>query len=166
MRSQLMDSIHDAFAQQNLLTSFRARRFCQLCELPEGGLQIYCSQWLGGRTIPDEDILQNRFLRVLEEQANAQARLAELQALFAAADDEDFEDTDDTGVMTSEQVKDLKAKLKDAKGMVKQCKRDPGLGSSEEYQEKVAQIEAQLKRHKVLEDEAKELKKGDKGNRK
>jgi len=33
------------------------------------------------------------------------------------------------------------------------------LGSAEEYQEKVSQIEAQLKRHKVLEDEAKELKK-------
>ncbi|MFP1263149.1 restriction endonuclease subunit S, partial [Klebsiella michiganensis] len=56
-------------------------------------------------------------------------------------------------------VKELKSKLKDAKGMVKLCKRDPGLGSAEEYQEKVSQIEAQLKRHKVLEDEAKELKK-------
>lgn len=33
------------------------------------------------------------------------------------------------------------------------------MGSAEEYQEKVSQIEAQLKRHKVLEDEAKELKK-------
>lgn len=65
--------------------------------------------------------------------------------------------------MNSEQVKDLKAKLKDAKGMVKLCKRDPGLGSVEGYQVKVSQIEAQLKRHKVLDDEAKELKKVIKG---
>lgn len=160
MRSQLMDSIHDAFAQQNLLTSFQVRgAFASYVNYLKADFKSIAASGWGAELIPDEDILQSQFPEVLEEQANAQARLAELQALFAAADDEDFEDTDDTGVMTSEQVKDLKAKLKDAKGMVKQCKRDPGLGSSEEYQEKVAQIEAQLRRHKVLEDEAKELKK-------
>lgn len=86
---------------------------------------IAASGW-GAELIPSEDILQSQFPEVLEEQANAQARLAELQALFAAADDEDFEDSDDTGVMSSDQVKELKSKLKDAKGMVKLCKRDPG----------------------------------------
>lgn len=160
MRSQLMDSIHDAFAQQNLLTSFQVRgAFASYVNYLKADFKSIAASGWGAELIPDEDILQSQFPEVLEEQANAQARLAELQALFAAADDEDFEDTDDTGVMTSEQVKELKAKLKDAKGMVKLCKRDPGLGSAEEYQEKVSQIEAQLKRHKVLEDEAKELKK-------
>lgn len=160
MRSQLMDSIHDAFVQQNLLTSFQVRgAFASYVNYLKADFKSIAASGWGAELIPDEDILQSQFPEVLEEQANARARLSELQALFAAADEEDFEDTDDTGVMTSEQVKDLKTKLKDAKGMVKQCKRDPGLGSSEEYQEKVAQIEAQLKRHKVLENEAKELKK-------
>lgn len=164
MRSQLMDSIHDAFAQQNLLTSFQVRgAFASYVNYLKADFKSIAASGWGAELIPDEDILQSQFPEVLEEQANAQARLAELQALFAAADDEDFEDTDDTGVMSSEQVKELKAKLKDAKGMVKLCKRDPGLGSDEEYQEKVSQIEAQLKRHKVLEDEAKELKKVIKG---
>lgn len=160
MRSQLMDSIHDAFAQQNLLTSFQVRgAFASYVNYLKADFKSIAASGWGAELIPDEDILQSQFPEVLEEQAHAQTRLAELQALFAAADDEDFDDTDDTGVMTSDQVKELKAKLKDAKGMVKLCKRDPGLGSVEEYQEKVAQIEAQLKRHKVLEDEAKELKK-------
>ncbi|EAO4572756.1 restriction endonuclease subunit S [Salmonella enterica] len=160
MRSQLMDSIHDAFAQQNLLTSFQVRgAFASYVNYLKADFKSIAASGWGAELIPDEDILQSQFPEVLEEQANAQARLAELQVLFATVDDEDFEDADDTGVMTSEQVKDLKAKLKDAKGMVKLCKRDPGLGSFEEYQEKVAQIEAQLKRHKVLEDEAKDLKK-------
>lgn len=160
MRSQLIDSIHDAFAQQNLLTSFQVRgAFASYVNYLKADFKSIAASGWGAELIPDEDILQSQFPEVLEEQANAQARLAELQALFAAADDEDFDDTDDTGVMTSVQVKELKTKLKDAKGMVKQCKRDPGLGSPEEYQEKVTQIEAQLKRHKVLEDEAKELKK-------
>lgn len=160
MRSQLMDSIHDAFVQQNLLTSFQVRgAFASYVNYLKADFKSIAASGWGAELIPDEDILQSQFPEVLEEQANARARLSELQALFAAADDEDFEDTDDTGVMSSEQVKELKAKLKDAKGMVKLCKRDPGLGSVEEYQEKVSQIEAQLKRHKVLEDEAKELKK-------
>lgn len=164
MRSQLMESIHEAFAQQNLLTSFQVRgAFASYVNYLKADFKSIAASGWGAELIPDEDILQSQFPEVLEEQANAQARLAELQALFAAADDEDFEDTDDTGVMTSEQVKELKAKMKDAKGMVKLCKRDPGLGSAEEYQEKVSQIEAQLKRHKVLEDEAKELKKVIKG---
>lgn len=164
MRSQLMESIHEAFAQQNLLTSFQVRgAFASYVNYLKADFKSIAASGWGAELIPDEDILQSQFPEVLEEQANAQARLAELQALFAAADDEDFEDTDDTGVMTSEQVKELKAKIKDAKGMVKLCKRDPGLGSAEEYQEKVSQIEAQLKRHKVLEDEAKELKKVIKG---
>ena len=160
MRSQLMDSIHDAFAQQNLLTSFQVRgAFASYVNYLKADFKSIAASGWGAELIPDEDILQSQFPEVLEEQANAQARLAELQALFAAADEEDFDDTDDTGVMTSEQVKELKAKLKDAKGMLKLCKRDPGLGSTEEYQERVTQIETQLKRHKALEDEAKELKK-------
>ncbi|HDU6278145.1 TPA: N-6 DNA methylase [Klebsiella aerogenes] len=160
MRSQLMDSIHDAFAQQNLLTSFQVRgAFASYVNYLKADFKSIAASGWGAELIPDEDILQSQFPEILEEQANAQARLAELQALFAAADDEDFEDTDYTGVMTSEQVKELKAKLKDAKGMLKLCKREPGLGSPEEFQEKVSQIEAQLKRHKALEDEAKELKK-------
>lgn len=160
MRSQLMESIHEAFAQQNLLTSFQVRgAFASYVDYLKADFKSIAASGWGAELIPSEDILQSQFPEVLEEQANAQARLAELQALFAAADDEDFEDTDDTGVMSSDQVKELKSKLKDAKGMVKLCKRDPGLGSAEEYQEKVSQIEAQLKRHKVLEDEAKELKK-------
>lgn len=160
MRSQLMDSIHDAFAQQNLLTSFQVRgAFASYVNYLKADFKSIAASGWGAELIPDEDILQSQFPEILEEQANAQSRLAELQELFAAADDEDFEDTDDTGVMTSEQVKELKAKLKDAKGMVKLCKRDPNLGSVEENQAKIIQIEAQMKRHKVLEDEAKELKK-------
>ncbi|MCU7859540.1 MAG: restriction endonuclease subunit S, partial [Candidatus Thiodiazotropha sp. (ex Lucinoma kastoroae)] len=51
---------------------------------------------------------------VLEEMEQAQARLAEIQALFAAASEEDFEDTEDSGVMASEEVKSKKDELKTA----------------------------------------------------
>jgi type I restriction enzyme M protein len=74
---------------------------------------IAASGW-GPELIPDEDILQSQFPEVLQEMEQAQARLAELTALFAAADDDDFEDTDDTGVMAGSEVKSKKEELKNA----------------------------------------------------
>jgi len=79
--------------------------------------------------IPDDDILASQFADVLTEQDTARTRLAELQALFTAADDEDFDDADDSGVMNSEQVKDLKARLKDAKGQAAGQAADAATGS-------------------------------------
>lgn len=107
MRSQLMESINEAFAQQNLLTSFQVRgAFASYVDYLKADFKSIAASGWGAELIPSEDILQSQFPEVLEEQANAQARLAELQALFAAADDEDFEDSDDTGVMSSDQVKE------------------------------------------------------------
>ena len=62
------------------------------------------------------DILISQFPQVLEELGNMHTRLSELQALFAAADEEEFEDTDDTGVMNADVVKTLKDELKTLNG--------------------------------------------------
>ncbi|MCK5681341.1 restriction endonuclease subunit S, partial [bacterium] len=66
--------------------------------------------------IPDEEILQSQFPEILEEMEQAQARLTELQALFSAADEEDFEDTENTGVMAGDEVKGKKEELKTFNG--------------------------------------------------
>lgn len=115
------------------------------------------SGW-GPELIPDQEILQSQFPQVLAELEQQHARLAELQALFAAAGEEDFEDTDDTGVLPADEVKALKASLKEAKGMMKLAKRDSAFGNWKSHQQDVVRIEAQLARHKALEDEAKSLK--------
>jgi type I restriction enzyme M protein len=95
---------------------------------------------------------------VLAELEQQHARLAELQALFAAAGEEDFEDTEGTGVLPPEQVKDLKAQLKEAKGQMKLAKRDKSFGDWTAHQVEAKRLEAQLAQHKKLEDEAKALK--------
>jgi len=169
MRSSLLASIEQALAGQNLLTPFQVRgAFANYVELLKADFKSIAASGWGPELIPDEDILQSQFPEVLEALEQAQTRLAELQALFAAADEEDFEDSDDTGVMNSEQVKSLKARLKEAKGMAKLCKRDPNMGDATLYQREAELIEAQLERHKVLEDEVKTLRstiKGIKGKR-
>ncbi len=118
---------------------------------------IAASGW-GPELIPDAEILLSQFPQVLAELEQQQARLAELQALFAAAGEEDFEDADDTGVLPAEQVKALKAELKEAKGNMKLAKRDRSFGDWNSYRIAAERIEAQLARHKTLEDEAKALK--------
>ncbi len=118
---------------------------------------IAASGW-GAELIPDEEILHSQFPQVLAELEQQHARVAELQALFAAASEEDFDDSDDTGVLPSEQVKALKAQLKDAKGRAKLARRDASLGDAEALAAEAARLEQQLARHKLLEDEARALK--------
>ena len=127
MRTELLDSIEAVLADQNLLTNFQVRgAFATYVDLLKADFKsIYASGW-GPELIPDEEILQSQFPEVLEEREKAQTRLAELQALFAAADQEDFEDADDTGVMPSSEVKakkdELKARNAEWKDALKQVK--------------------------------------------
>ncbi len=127
MRSSLLASIEQALAEQNLLTPFQVRgAFANYVDVLKADFKSIAASGWGAELIPDEDILQSQFPEILEEQEQAQTRLAELQALFAAADEEDFEDSDDTGVLPGDEVKNKKEDLKictaDWKAQLKQIK--------------------------------------------
>ncbi|MFZ3084088.1 N-6 DNA methylase [Rhodoferax ferrireducens] len=159
VRAALLDGIERTFAAQNLLTRYQVRgAFANFYQALASDLKSIAASGWGPELIPDDDILQSQFPQVLAELEAQHARLAELQALFAAASEEDFEDTEDTGVLPADEVKALKATLKDAKGMMKLAKRDPSLGDAQALQAEAERIETQLRRHKALEDEAKTLK--------
>ena len=83
-------------------------------------------------------------------------RLAELTALFAAADEEDYEDSDDTGVLPSDEGKALKAELKEANAQAKLAKKEKREPS--EFITRVQRADQRLAKHKALEDEARQLK--------
>ena len=168
VRASLLDSIERTFTQgadgepgtaQTLLTRYQVRgAFANYYkQLTSDFKSIAASGW-GAELIPDEDILRSQFPQVLAELEQQHARLADLQALFAAASEEDFEDLEATGVLPADQVKDLKAQLKEAKGLMKLAKRDSSFGDWSSHQLEARRIEAQLVRHKALEDEAKVLK--------
>ena len=159
VRAALLEGIERTFTDQHLLTRYQVRgAFANFYQTLAPDLKSIAASGWGPELIPDDDILQSQFPQVLAELAVQHARLAELQALIAAASEEDFEDTEDTGVLPFEEVKALKAALKDAKGMAKTAKRDPALGNWKTFQLEADRIEAQLQRHKALEDEAKTLK--------
>lgn len=159
VRAALLEGIERTFAGQHLLTRYQVRgAFANFYQALASDLKSIAASGWGPELIPDDDILQSQFPQVLAELEQQHARLAELQALFVAASEEDFEDTEDTGVLPAEEVKALKATLKTAKGMAKLAKRDPSLGDAKALQAEAARLEAQLQRHKALEDEAKTIK--------
>ena len=113
MRSTLLNSIEKTLAEQHLLTPFQVRgAFANYVDTLKADFKSIAASGWGAELIPDEEILQSQFPEVLQEQEDGQARLAELQALLAAAGEEDFEDTDDTGVLPASEVKNLKDELK------------------------------------------------------
>ncbi|MCS6305274.1 MAG: N-6 DNA methylase [Nitrospira sp.] len=116
---------------------------------------IAFSGW-GPELIPDDDILQSQFPEILAEMEQKRIRLAELAALFAAADEEDYEDADDTGLLPDDEVKVLKAEIKEARAQAKLAKKEKQDHSIFLVRAEVA--EKRLARHKALEDEGKQLK--------
>lgn len=159
MRSTLLDSIARALAGQHLLNPFQVRGgFANYYNRLTADFKSIAASGWGPELIPDEEILQSEFPQVLAELEQQHSRLAELKALFAAAGEEDFEDSDDSGVLPPDEVKELKASLKDAKGRAKLAKRDRSQGDAVALAREVAQIEARLARHKALEDEMRTLR--------
>ncbi|MBE7496857.1 MAG: N-6 DNA methylase [Verrucomicrobiaceae bacterium] len=118
---------------------------------------IAFSGW-GPELIPDDDILQSQFPEVLAEMEKNRLRLAELAALFAAADEEDYEDSDDTGVLPGDEVKRLKAELKELNAQAKLAKKEGRKGDWNSYTAEATEIEKRLLKHKALEDEVRDLK--------
>lgn len=159
LRRSLLASIEQTFAGTKLLTGHQIRgAFARYVDELKADLKSIAASGWGPELIPDTDILESQFPEVLAELEQKRTRLAELAALFAAADEEDYEDDDDTGVLPGDQVKELKAKLKQLKGEAKLAKRDPNLGDHKAYEKEAAAVDSRLARHKALEDEAKQLK--------
>ncbi|WP_394791000.1 N-6 DNA methylase [Rhodoferax sp.] len=167
LRATLLDSIERTFsgmetgsgAGSALLTRYQIRgAFANYYQQLAADFKSIAASGWGPELIPDAEILQSQFPKVLAELQAQHSRLAELQALFTAASEDDFEDSEDTGALPADQVKALKASLKEAKGQAKLAKRDPALGDWTALTAEAERLEAQLARHKALEDEAKTLK--------
>jgi type I restriction enzyme M protein len=156
LRRQLLASVAETFTGQDLLSDHQVRgAFARYVDELKADLKSVAASGWGAELIPDADILQSQFPELLVEMERKRLRLTELSALFAAADEEDYEDADDTGVLPGSEVKTLKADLKEARAqakLAKKEKRDPA-----ELIARAANSERRLARHKALEDEAKRL---------
>ena len=125
LRRGLMENIAESFAGETLLNPFQIRgAMARYIDGLKTDLKSVAASGWGAELIPDDEILQSEFPELIEELAAKRARIDEVQALFAAADEEGYEDEDETGVLGSEAVASLKAEDKALKARV----QGPGQG--------------------------------------
>jgi type I restriction enzyme M protein len=125
LRRQFLSSIAEALVRQGILDLHQVRGAvaAYMNRLSADFKSIAASGW-GPELIPEEDILHSQFADVLERIEKDQARIAELEALFAAADEEDAEPDEETGVLSSERVKALKEEKKVLGGEIKEYRKN------------------------------------------
>jgi type I restriction enzyme M protein len=130
---------------------------------------IAASGW-GPELIPDDEILQSQFPEVLEQIEKEQARIAELEGLFAAVsggdeDEGEVEVDAENGVLPKSLVKSLKEEKKNLGGEIKEAKkraknegRRSVAAEVAAWEKRIEEIDVQLSRHVALDDELKSLK--------
>jgi type I restriction enzyme M protein len=157
LRRQLLASIAATFAKQHLLTDHQIRgALASYFEFFKPEFKSIAFSGWGPELIPDDDILQSQFPELLAETDQKRLRLAELASLFAAADEEDYEDSDDIGVLPDNEVKAFRAELKEANAQAKLAKKEQR--DQSEFLIRADAAEKRLARHKGLENEERQLK--------
>lgn len=124
LRRGFLDSIAEALVPLDFLDVHKVRgALASYTKRLEADLKSVAASGWGAELIPDAEILQSQFPEVLAQLERDRARVLELNALFDAADDEDAEPDEESGVLPSARVKDLKAELKLAKGEARDVKK-------------------------------------------
>lgn len=169
-RRDCVDGLSAALVPHQLLDVYQARgAVAAYINSLESDLKSIAASGWGPELIPDDEILQSQFPEVLENIEKDQARIAELEGLFAAVsggeEDEEVEVDEENGVLPKALVKSLKEEKKNLNGEIKDAKkraRNEGVkGVPAEvpaWEKRIEEIDSQLARHVALEDELKTLK--------
>ena len=138
LRRRFLGTIAEALVPQGVLDGHKVRgAFAGFMNTLAGDLKSVAASGWNAELIPEEDILRSQFPDVLERIEADRTRIAELEALFAAAseaeEDDAAPDEADTegGVLPKSLVQSLKeerkalnAEVKDAKKRVKERRAD------------------------------------------
>lgn len=129
---------------------------------------VAASGW-GAELIPEEEILKSQFPEVLAQIEKDQARIAELEGMFAAVNESEDEEAEpvesENGVLPKSLVKTLKDERKVLAGEVREDKRKARTEKRTELspvavaaEKRIEEIDKQLERHTTLEGELRKLK--------
>ncbi len=129
LRREFLGTISTALTPQGILDVHKVRgAFADYMNTLEADFKSVAASGWGPELIPEEDILQSQFPEVLQQIEDDQARIAELEGLFAAAnevdeDEESESEETENGVLPKSQVKALKAETKALSADVREIKR-------------------------------------------
>lgn len=122
LRRKLLASVSEALKNQSLLNTHQVRgAFANYVDDLKADLKSIAASGWGPELIPDDDIVQSQFPEVLEQLEKDRTRLAELQSQFAAAKEDDYEDSEETGILQEEQARNLREEKKKLDDDWKQC---------------------------------------------
>ena len=129
LRREFLGTISDALTKQGILDVYKVRgAFADYMNRLDADFKSVAASGWGPELIPEEDILQSQFPEVLQQIEEDQARIAELEGLFAAAnevdeDEESESEESENGVLSKSLVKQLKEQKKALAGDVREIKR-------------------------------------------
>ncbi|MCR8923198.1 N-6 DNA methylase [Dasania sp. GY-MA-18] len=131
LRRDALNSIVKALLPLNLLSIYQIRgAMANNFKKQEADLKSIANSGWNAELIPDAEILQSQFPEVLENLKTDQARITELEALFAAANEveDEYAETDEgdseSGVLPKALVKQLKADKKEINGQLRDLKKE------------------------------------------
>jgi type I restriction enzyme M protein len=155
---QLLPDITDTLLPFGMLNAFKVRgafaAFWNNETILSDLKSVAASGW-GAALIPDEEILRSQFGDLLDKHEQNQARVAELQALFDEAEGEDYDpDESESGVLSKEALKQLKAEAK----IGKRAKQATSLFDTTDDDVLVLSSAERVARHDALVKELKNLK--------
>lgn len=109
LRRALIADIEAAFEEQKLLNPFQLRgAMARYVDGLKADLKSVAASGWAAELIPGDELLQSQFPELVEELKAKRARIDEVHALFAAADEDGYEDEEESGVLASAEVKRLK----------------------------------------------------------
>ncbi|MDP8207636.1 MAG: class I SAM-dependent DNA methyltransferase [Candidatus Electryonea clarkiae] len=109
LRRQLMSSITEKLSGQGILNEHQIRgAFAGYWVGVAADVKSIAASGWSPNLIPEEDILQSQFPEVLEKMEKDQARIHELEAMFASANDEEDEQDEDSEVLPKSVTKELR----------------------------------------------------------
>lgn len=180
LRRDALNSIVTALLSENLLSIYQVRgAMASNFKQHEADLKSIANSGWNAELIPDEEILESQFPEVLTNLKNDAARITELEALFAAAnettedDNENEQEESESEVLPKPQVKALKDAKKENNGQLRDLKKELKFAKKEDPARSL-QLEAEIKKltaannvidakleqHTALEKELKELRAG------
>lgn len=172
LRRHCIDGLAKALTPQGILTTHQVRgAVASYIKSLESDLKSVAASGWGAELIPEEQILHSQFPDVLAQIEKDESRIAELEGLFAAANETDDDDADlenvdtENSVLPKALVKALKSERKLLAGEIKEAKRQAKAAKRKELpaeavgqEKRIEEIDKQLEQHSALEAELKKLK--------
>ncbi|WP_318510505.1 type I restriction-modification system subunit M [Photobacterium leiognathi] len=120
LRRESLNTIEKHLMPIKLLNQYKVRgALADWFKTLEADFKSVAASGWNAELIPDEVLFANQCADVVEELKTNQARISELQAFVDAADEENYEPTDENPALPSEYVKQLKDELKEHKATIK-----------------------------------------------